>query len=156
MSLVELHEASVGFEDTITDHQIRKTGVIAVPDYHWICDAVYSFATAVNCMSGWNLDITGRDVIQYGEYRKDGHYDWHMDMDPFLPIDGKHRKVTAVLMLSNRDSYQGGDFELRTGCISMQQGDMLIFPSFMEHRVTPVVSGVRRSIVCWATGPQFT
>jgi PKHD-type hydroxylase len=32
---------------------------------------------------------------------------------------------------------------------------MIIFPSFMIHRVAPVTKGKRKSVVVWVTGPKF-
>jgi predicted 2-oxoglutarate/Fe(II)-dependent dioxygenase YbiX len=34
-------------------------------------------------------------------------------------------------------------------------GSALTFPSVVPHRVTPVKSGVRRSLVAWACGPAL-
>jgi PKHD-type hydroxylase len=34
-------------------------------------------------------------------------------------------------------------------------GKVVLFPSFMLHRVTPVTKGIRRSLVVWVTGPAF-
>ena len=36
-----------------------------------------------------------------------------------------------------------------------KKGSILIFPSFVEHRVTPVTKGVRKSLVGWYEGPKF-
>jgi PKHD-type hydroxylase len=32
---------------------------------------------------------------------------------------------------------------------------VIAFPSFFLHRVTSVTAGVRKSLVLWATGPEF-
>jgi PKHD-type hydroxylase len=32
---------------------------------------------------------------------------------------------------------------------------IIAFPSLFLHRVTPIVSGVRKALVIWATGPAF-
>ena len=37
----------------------------------------------------------------------------------------------------------------------MKQGDAVIFASFLQHRVTPVTNGVRRSLVMWFGGEPF-
>ena len=36
-----------------------------------------------------------------------------------------------------------------------QQGDLIIFPSYMLHEVKPVTHGERNSLVTWITGEQF-
>jgi PKHD-type hydroxylase len=35
------------------------------------------------------------------------------------------------------------------------KGMVILFPSWVIHRVTPVTKGVRKSIVVWVTGPKF-
>jgi len=36
-----------------------------------------------------------------------------------------------------------------------QQGKLIMFPSFVQHRVTPVTKGERNSLVIWVTGNNF-
>ena len=47
------------------------------------------------------------------------------------------------------DRYPGMKEQLR------QKGTIIIFPSFIRHRVTPVTKGVRKSLVVWVDGPRF-
>jgi predicted 2-oxoglutarate/Fe(II)-dependent dioxygenase YbiX len=35
------------------------------------------------------------------------------------------------------------------------RGALIVFPWFFLHRVTPIVSGNRKALVAWATGPDF-
>jgi PKHD-type hydroxylase len=37
-----------------------------------------------------------------------------------------------------------------------RRGAMIVFPSFVYHRVIPVKRGVRYSLVGWYEGPHFT
>jgi predicted 2-oxoglutarate/Fe(II)-dependent dioxygenase YbiX len=30
-----------------------------------------------------------------------------------------------------------------------------VFPSTIKHGITPIISGVRHSVVCWVMGPNF-
>jgi PKHD-type hydroxylase len=39
--------------------------------------------------------------------------------------------------------------------VKLGRGEIVIFPSFILHRVTPVTKGKRRVIVGWALGPNF-
>ena len=39
--------------------------------------------------------------------------------------------------------------------IEMNKGDIVVFPSYLMHRVTPVTRGERYSLVAWACGEQF-
>ena len=36
-----------------------------------------------------------------------------------------------------------------------QQGTVFVFPSTLRHQVTPVTSGVRKSLVAWVEGPKW-
>jgi PKHD-type hydroxylase len=69
------------------------------------------------------------------------------------------RKLSFSLILSNPNEYIGGDFEILIGKksspIIQTRGRVIAFPSFVMHRVTPLTSGVRKSIVFWALGPKF-
>ena len=35
------------------------------------------------------------------------------------------------------------------------RGTLVAFPSYVMHRVTPVTSGTRKSLVAWVAGPKF-
>ena len=37
----------------------------------------------------------------------------------------------------------------------LEEGSIIVFPAFMEHRVTPVTRGTRYSLVTWFVGPPF-
>ena len=41
------------------------------------------------------------------------------------------------------------------GLAARELGAATVFPSYLAHRVAPVQSGVRRSLVAWAYGPAF-
>jgi len=111
----------------------------------------------------FGFDIQCIPEIQYTVYESDnnGHYDWHYDCE-FNKLSPYDRKLTFILQLSDSDEYEGGNLlidkvydtppdrdELR------EKGTMLVFPSFVRHKVTPVTKGVRRSLVAWAHGPKF-
>ena len=102
--------------------------------------------------------------LQYTIYHgdKNNHYDWHHD---YLTEGNKCRKLSLSLMLSQFDQdYDGGMFQQRyfssseiiTNDISLNKGEVLIFPPHMQHRVSPVTSGIRKVIVAWAWGPPYT
>ena len=68
-----------------------------------------------------------------------------------------------TVQLSDGSEYEGGDFELRDGTANplnqtelKQKGTVLIFPSFLSHRVKPVTKGVRKTLVAWFEGKAFT
>ena len=94
--------------------------------------------------------------IQYTVYNSDdqGYYDWHIDMGP----DKAHRKLSLVCQLSDPSEYEGGELQINTGHIMIPEkdkGTVILFPSYLLHRVTPVTKGTRRSLVLWIEGPAF-
>ena len=139
----------------------------------WLYDLIWPYMLEANKQSGWNLDISAAENMQLGRYRKGGFYSWHKDgssdslaayfelwdepKNEFL--NGKVRKISMSLILN--DDFEGGEFEFccydRGECkitpIELKRGDMMFFPSGMEHRVTPVTKGVRYSLVSWFVGP---
>jgi PKHD-type hydroxylase len=54
--------------------------------------------------------------------------------------------------------FEGGDFQTclaKETNVPLKRGQILIFPSFVVHRVKPVTKGIRKSLVIWVTGPGF-
>jgi PKHD-type hydroxylase len=64
-----------------------------------------------------------------------------------------------VIQLSEPNEYEGGDLQLLSGSepttADKAKGKVVMFPSYMLHRVTPVTSGIRKTLVVWITGPSF-
>jgi PKHD-type hydroxylase len=116
----------------------------------------------------YQFDLNGYDQFQYGEYDGDkkSKYEYHLDMrfgwsdDPSSYVYG-HRKLSFVLCLSDSSEYEGGKFLINMGNqenpieIPQKKGKVIVFPSFIMHKVSEVTSGKRKSIVIWTTGPKF-
>jgi PKHD-type hydroxylase len=107
----------------------------------------------------FGFDIWGFvELLRYAVYRGNGdHYGWHMDKGN---TNGSPRKLSIVLQLSDPSEFEGGDLELWVGgdkpfVATEQQGLLYMFPSWILHRVTPVTSGCRRTLVVWAAGEKF-
>ena len=93
--------------------------------------------------------------IQFTQYQPGGHYRWHMD---FGHGDFAKRKLSIVAQLSDPEEYEGGNLQFFDGSESTAPrdlGSVIIFPSFMQHRVLPVTEGTRFSLVLWSSGPPF-
>jgi PKHD-type hydroxylase len=98
------------------------------------------------------------NCLQYTEYDESyqGYYDWHMDVG----LDQhSNRKLSLSIQLSDSSEYEGGELQINTGgntsICDKSKGSIIVFPSFLLHRVTPVTKGTRRSLVLWVTGPPF-
>lgn len=112
--------------------------------------------------NAFGFDLTTLKEMQFTEYRaeEEGHYDWHEDLcwKPQPPTMSQ-RKLSLVLQLSDSGTYDGGDFQVAHDQIAPKivrpRGSVIVFPSFLRHRVTPLTRGVRYSLVCWMPGPNF-
>lgn len=96
------------------------------------------------------------DTVNINTYTEDnrGEYDWHTDGTTDEIWDAK---LTVILNLSF-DSYTGGDFQLflnkpTTITEFNSLGSLIIFPSFIHHRVLPVTQGKRITLSQWFLGP---
>ena len=176
LNLVEKYVKTQSFFDASTiksenlsnvdDIDIRSTLMCWLSDGEKVPDdllPVYEELTSLSRRVNdafWRYNIEGWEPFQYGEYRadKNGHYTWHIDTSARFN-GGDVRKLSFSLGLSHQHEYEGGDLEIKFGCKPFQykirKGDMVVFPSFLLHRVTPVTKGVRKTLVGWGRGPNF-
>ena len=145
----------------------------------WLNDEeLYSVITPyifeANKNAGWNFEVDWFESIQFTIYngKKKQFYDWHKDSisapykteDP--NFDGKIRKLSACVSLSNPLDYVGGDFKFSVRDESKKEkimtckeiktrGTIIVFPSHLWHTVTPVTKGIRHSLVIWGLGQPF-
>jgi PKHD-type hydroxylase len=154
----ESQKATIIGEDK--ENTIRKSNIKWLPvndEWNWVYDRVSNQIMEAN-KALWQFNLhTIIDNIQYTEYEGNGgHYDWHLDIGP---RSINHRKVSVVVQLSDPDDYVGGNLELHPGSNSFAvprgKGTVVVFPSFLLHRVTPLTSGLRRSLVLWAGGEPY-
>jgi len=101
----------------------------------------------------FQLDLYGfTEKLQFTEYEGQGaHYDWHPDIGPNMT----KRKISIVVQLSDEKDYEGGELLINTGELivpSKKQGSVILFPSFLMHKVEPLRSGSRYSLVSWVSG----
>ena len=111
----------------------------------------------------FDFHISKFDYIQFAEYNSNvnGEYKRHHDIF-YMNNDPKyHRKLSAVIQLTDPSEYEGGDLELY-GINSAvpkdmfrNQGSVIFFPSFVEHAALPVTKGIRNSLAIWIDGPKW-
>lgn len=100
---------------------------------------------------------------QFTLYKEGDFYDWHMDLIMGNPCPNLFmRKLSATVFLSNQNEFTGGEFLIgrksdgsHENVIENEQGAVVLFPSFMWHKVNPVLSGQRFSLVVWTEGDKF-
>jgi PKHD-type hydroxylase len=154
-------EGVIGWEgEAKVNQKIRKSRTGWMTYQH--CPVAYDkLAYIARQLNGqyFDFDIYGFvEDFQYTVYSADNeHYDWHMDRGGGASCSP--RKLSLVLQLSDPSEYEGGDLEFMVGgqpaFAKKEKGIVYAFPSFVMHRVTPVTSGVRRTLVVWTSGPRF-
>jgi PKHD-type hydroxylase len=124
----------------------------------WLYDTLAYIARQINGQF-YDFDLSGFvEDMQYTVYNgaENGHYSWHIDKGM---LNVSPRKLSMVVQLSDPSEYEGGDLEFFYSSEVMKakkkKGLVYLFPSWVVHRVTPVTSGVRRSLVVWVAGPKF-
>jgi PKHD-type hydroxylase len=113
-----------------------------------------SYIWSANFESDWNFDLSGMEQIQMTRYGEGGHYSWHFDSKE-IPETKFIRKLSCSILLN--DDFEGGEFEFEDCAdkILTKAGSIIVFPSFLKHRVKPVLSGTRYSAVIWSHGLPF-
>lgn len=159
------NSASVGdgLVDTKEENSIRRSVIKWVPETEsniWLYNKLQNIIHKVNSQV-YRFDLRGwGDSIQYTEYSETykGKFDWHLDNGP---NEVSHRKLSISVQLSEESDYEGGDFQTfpiidqDRKSLSKSLGSLIIFPSFIPHRITPVTKGTRRSLVWWVGGAPF-
>lgn len=136
---------------------IRKSTIAWIDiqeDSRWLYEKVWNTFQAVN--RWFNFDLCGLvDEIQFATYAVGDSFGWHLDTGGGQTST---RKLSMSLQLCGDDEYSGGDLEI-CACPQLdprrRRGTIIVFPSFLAHRVTPVTRGSRCSLVAWAHGPVF-
>ena len=132
------------------------------PKLKFVFEKFNSVFEYVNSMF-YNFDINGYDYFQYAEYdaKESGRYNWHSDLG-FNEISEdvySTRKLSMSMLLNTPEvDFEGGQFSTFFSGevdVPLKRGEILIFPSFVVHRVKPVTKGIRKSLVIWVTGPGF-
>lgn len=142
------------------DNTYRKSTVKWIPqntNTEWLYTKLTDMIMEANKML-WNFDLTIiPEQIQYTEYPAGGgHYDWHADCGANF---ASRRKVSITVQLSDSNEYTGGDLQIfnnnQVKIASRSKGNVVIFPSYLMHRVSPVEAGLRKSLVLWVGGTPF-
>jgi PKHD-type hydroxylase len=134
---------------------VRRCTVAWAPFNHWIEGILLNHSLYANKITHWNfsMDNPRMEKVQLASYNKDDHFDWHVDWHPF-EAEPDMRKISTSCLLNDQSEFTGGEFEFhyfgKKTVIKLQKGDVLVFPSFVEHRVMPITSGVRKTAVGWA------
>ena len=144
----------------------------------WIYKEIHPFVHEANQKAGWNFEWDRSESCQFTKYKQGQYYDWHCDGwdKPYQrkegdPDNGKIRKLSMTCQLTDGSEYKGGELEFdfrnydphmrdeskhKIKCKEiLPKGSIIVFPSFLWHRVKPVKKGTRYSLVVWHLGYPF-
>ena len=164
-------------KDEIKNLQKKRDSNIVWMSDQWIYKEIQPYIGMANKNAGWNFDWDWSEACQFTIYKKGQYYDWHCDSwdkpydKPNTPEHGKIRKLSMTCQLTDGSEYKGGELEFdfrnydphmrdeskhRIQCKEiLPKGSIIVFPSFVWHRVKPVTSGTRYSLVVWHLGRPF-
>ena len=145
-------------------------------DNPFIFSLLHPYLNTANRSAGWNFQYDYSESVQFTSYKDHQHYGWHQDcmLDQHTNhsspnFRGKIRKISMVLSLSDPKAYKGGGLEFyipnpekksikeqTVRCHEIEKkGSIVVFPSFMWHRVLPITKGTRYSLVMWTLGHNY-
>ena len=141
-------------------------------DQKFIFDDLRPYINYANHNAEWNFEWHTFEKTQFTIYNKDHFFDWHTDsvtdrikQHKDKTIVNKQRKLSLTILLNDKNEYEGGELEFDfknrpenniVVCNEIKtQGSIVIFPSFVWHRVKPIISGTRYSLVVWTLGEPW-
>ena len=103
-------------------------------------------------------DVSANDDVLLNTYsfKNKSAYGWHIDSGESDLFD---IKLTVLINLSLKE-YEGGDFKIFNQNEMIieklkKPGNMIMFKSKLNHCVTPVIKGERKTLTIFINGPKF-
>tara|TARA_R110001606_G_scaffold175392_1_gene321951 strand:- start:2906 stop:3538 length:633 start_codon:yes stop_codon:yes gene_type:complete len=164
-------------EDEIRNLKNKRNSDVVWLNEGWIYKELQPYIHKANKNAGWNFEWDRSESCQFTKYKHNQYYDWHCDSwakpydKPNNPDNGKIRKLSMTCQLTDGSEYKGGELEfdfrnydpnmrdefkhLKQAKEILPKGSIIVFPSFVYHRVKPVTKGTRYSLVMWNLGYPF-
>lgn len=123
-------------------------------DAQWLYHRLALLFAHANASYGFEL-AGFAEALQFTAYGEGQYFAWHADLGLG---ETACRKLSMTIQLTEPDAYTGGDLQFHGGAdmpVARSRGTATFFPSYLAHQVTPVTSGLRRSLVAWGYGPSF-
>jgi len=154
-----VQDAKVGIAGSdVSRDDLRRSRIMFITGggNDWVYDKLANACIQINT-NRFKFDITGfQTELQLANYGPEDFFEWHMD---YGAAHLSNRKLSISVQLSDPEDYEGGDlqFMVNNKIVSAPKtkGTAIVFPSYRMHRVLPVTSGNRRSIVGWIGGPPY-
>ena len=162
-------------KNEIKDMKRKRNSDLVWMDDAWIYKELQPFVHLANEHAGWNFNWERSESCQFTKYKINQYYDWHCDSYSLPYTEGNSkgmiRKLSMTCQLTDGSEYEGGELEfdfrqydphmrdeskhLQKATEILPKGSIIVFPSFVWHRVKPVTKGTRYSLVMWNLGYPF-
>jgi len=164
-------------QDEVLDLKRKRNSDLVWLSENWIYKELQPYIHIANKNAGWNFEWDSSEPCQFTKYKLNQYYDWHCDSwdkpydKPGKRDHGKIRKLSMTCQLTDGSEYEGGELEfdfrnyepymrdesqhLIKATEILPKGSIIVFPSFVWHRVKPVTKGIRYSLVMWNLGYPF-
>ena len=165
-------------KDQVKNMKKKRNSDLVWLNDSWIYKELHPYIHKANKFAGWNFEWDRSESCQFTKYKHNQYYDWHCDSwdKPYNkkegnPDNGKIRKLSMTCQLTDGSEYEGGELEfdfrnydphmreenkhLKQAKEILPKGSIIVFPSFVWHRVKPVTKGTRYSLVMWNLGYPF-
>ena len=131
---------------------------------HWLYQKIMNEVRVANngneYFPGWQFNIGGileMPQLMVYESSKNGHYEWHIDIGPYEPAC--RRKIAYTLILNSTEEYDGGKLLFKLEKDEHHRefyevGGMIMFPTYLLHKVTPITRGNRYILCGWIHGDK--
>ena len=161
-------------DDEIKNLKKKRDSNVVWLDDRWIYRLIHPYIHTANKNAGWNFEWDFSEACQFTKYKLNQYYDWHSDSweeaygeeEKNIYYRGKIRKLSVTCQLTDESEYVGGELEFQfrnkdnptltvEATEAKKKGTIIVFPSHIWHRVKPVTSGNRYSLVIWSLGKPF-
>ena len=164
-------------DDEVMNMQRKRKSDLVWLDDTWIYKEIEPYIHIANNNAGWNFEWDRSESCQFTKYKLNQYYDWHCDSwdkpynRPGQIEHGMIRKLSVTCQLTDGSEYEGGELQFDTRNYDphmrdedehvitskeiLPKGSVIVFPSFVWHRVQPVTKGTRYSLVIWNLGYPF-
>ncbi len=158
----KITSAEIRSESDPVDMSYRRSDILFLDEievFTPLYNTIFEKVMAVNTVH-FKYSINYAEVFQYSLYKEEnaGYYDIHTDTQ-LRNTSGSTRKISFSILLNDPSEFEGGKLLFHSTKdpieAEMNKGDMILFPSFLPHSVTPVTKGIRKSLVGWICGPNF-
>ena len=167
--IVHLHEHLSYSEGGVLTKKAKATGKADYNKAHrhvklqgseveWVNSLLVGYTRLANHKTfNYNLTDVDKERLQFSKYEEGMFFNDHMDYDGDPSTSAHTRKLSVTVQLSDPSTYTGGDLIIdhcENGPFTCPKdiGTVIVFDSRWFHKVTPVKSGFRYSLVKWVHG----